>query len=98
MSYPIEPTVFPPETYIFESEWYTRDFFHSPDGIQEFPNHHCKLTWLLSQPYIKSFRNAVDIGCRDGEYTRYLQEHFKHVYGFDPRFRKLFHVIYVKIR
>ena len=90
MSYPIEPTVFLPESYIFENEWYEKDFFHSPDGIQEFPNHHCKLTWLLSQPYVKHFRNAVDIGCRDGEYTRYLQEHFGHVYGFDPRFRKLF--------
>ena len=88
MNYPVQPTKFQSNT--FDWEWYERDFFHSPDGIKEFPNHHCKDTWVKSLPYIKSNRNAVDIGCRDGEYARYLHKHFNHVFCFDYRTRKLF--------
>lgn len=87
--YPIEPTTFKDNPY--EWEWFDRDYFCSPDGTQEFPNHHCKLTWVKSIPYIESYRNAVDIGCRDGEYTRYLHKDFNHVFCFDYRRRKLFH-------
>ena len=88
MKYPVTPTEYQKDLY--QPEWYERDFFYSPDGIQEFPDHHCKMTWLASLPYIKGKRNAIDIGCRDGEYTRYLFNHFQHVYCFDPRFRKYF--------
>lgn len=80
---PIQPTRFMQNPYC--EEWYARDFFHSPDGVKEFPDHHCKQTFMVSKPYIKRFRTAVDIGCRDGEYTRYLQHHFAHTWGFDPR-------------
>ena len=76
MKYPIQPTKF--KEYPYQEEWYARDFFHSPDGIKEFPQHHCKMSWVLSKPYVKSWRNAVDIGCRDGEYARYLQHLFEH--------------------
>jgi len=86
--YPLEPTVF--EKWIYDPEWFDRDFIHSPDGIQEWPEHHCKMTYLLSKPYIQKTRNAIDIGCRDGEYTRYLQHDFNHVYCFDMRKRNLF--------
>ena len=88
MSYFTPPTEF--TECFYQPEWHDRDFFYSPDGIAEFPEHHCKLSWLASLPYIKGKRNAIDIGCRDGEYTRYLFNHFQHVYCFDPRFRKYF--------
>jgi hypothetical protein len=88
MSYPTPPTEF--AECFYQPEWYDRDFFYSPDGIREFPDHHCKITWLKSLPYIQNSRNAIDIGCRDGEYTRYLMNNFKHVYCFDPRTRPYF--------
>ena len=87
--YPVKPTEFKDNPY--QWEWFDRDYFCSPDGTKEFPDHHCKLTWIKSIPYIKTYRNAVDIGCRDGEYTRYLHKDFDHVYCFDYRRRKLFH-------
>jgi len=68
---------------LYNPKWYHTDFLHSPDGIKEFPNHHCKLTWVESKPFVKSFRNAVDVGARDGEYARYLQHHFNHTYCFE---------------
>ena len=80
---PLLPTRFEHNPY--QPEWYERDFFHSPDGVREFPEHHCKQTFVVSLPYVRRFRNAVDIGCRDGEYSRYLQHYFSHTYGFDPR-------------
>lgn len=88
MTYPITPTEF--DKCFYQPEWYDSDFFYSPDGIKEFPDHHCKLSWLASLPYIKEKRNAIDIGCRDGEYTRYLMNNFKHTYCFDPRTRRYF--------
>ncbi len=50
------------------------------------------MTYLASKPFIFGGRAAVDIGCRDGEYTRYLQQDFDHVYGFDARDRRTFTV------
>ena len=89
MAYPIAPTQFDANPY--QPEWLARDFFHSPDGVKEFPDHHCKQTFVRSEPFIRSpVRNAIDVGCRDGEYARYLQARFKHTYCFDPRRRKFF--------
>ena len=88
MAYPVKPTTF--KEYPYQEEWYARDFFHSPDGVKEFPQHHCKMSWVISKPYVKQWRNAVDIGCRDGEYARYLQHHFEHTYCFDNRLRHRF--------
>jgi len=88
MTYPITPSTFSDNPY--DPEWYERDFIYSQDGVKEYPKHHCKGTFLVSLPFVRSFHNAVDIGCRDGEYSRYLQKHFEHVYCFDPRFRKFF--------
>ena len=89
MNYPVTPTDF--KTNIFKWEWYEKDYFHSAKGVNEFPTNHCKQTWTKSFPYIKTKRNAIDIGCRDGEYTRYLHAFFNHVYCFDYRRRKLFY-------
>ncbi len=82
MSFPLESTVWPDNPY--QKEWAAQDYMHTPDGIGSFPKHHCKKTYLLSKKYIKRFRNAVDVGCRVGEYSRYLHLDFKHVYAFDP--------------
>ena len=89
MIHPLEPTQFSENT--FKWDFYDTDFFFSPDGTQEFPDHHCKKTWVASLPFITEKRNAIDIGCRDGEYTRYLHKDFNHVFCFDYRRRKLFH-------
>jgi FkbM family methyltransferase len=89
MIYPVAPTIF--SEGLYQQDWYERDYFISKDGTGEFPDHHCKVTWVASLPFITSKRNAVDIGCRDGEYTRYLHNNFDHVFCFDYRSRKLFH-------
>jgi FkbM family methyltransferase len=68
----------------YKPEWAETDYLYSADGIGEFPEHACKLSYLLSKPFIKNFRTALDIGCRVGEFTRYLQLDFEHVYAFDP--------------
>lgn len=82
MTNPPSPTVWKDNPY--DPEWADRDFLYSPDGIQEFPEHCCKLTYNLSKPFIRNFRNALDIGCRVGEFTRYLHLDFDQVYAFDP--------------
>lgn len=75
-------TVWPDNPY--EAEWAERDFLYSPDGNREYPKHACKMTYGLSKPFIRNFRTALDIGCRIGEFTRYLHLDFAHVFAFDP--------------
>lgn len=86
-SYPVTPTEF--SVNLFDKKYYKNDFLFTPDGIGPNPEHHCKQTWVVSKPYIKNYRNAIDIGCRDGEYTHFLQKDFDHVFCFDYRRRKL---------
>jgi len=86
--YPVQPTSFDSNPY--SPGMYESDFFYCSAGNDYFPDHHCKMTWLKSIPYISNKRNSVDIGCRDGEYSRYLQNTFDHVYCFDYRLRKNF--------
>ncbi|MEH3147790.1 MAG: FkbM family methyltransferase [Methylobacterium frigidaeris] len=87
-NYPVAPTVF--AIGKFEPRWVETDTFYTPTGGKSYPKHHCKLTFMASKPFIKSYHNAIDVGCRDGEYARYLQSCFEHVYGFDPRRRDAF--------
>jgi FkbM family methyltransferase len=68
----------------YQEEWADRDYLYSADGVGEFPKHACKMTYLLSKPFIRDFRTAIDIGCRVGEFSRYLHRDFQHVYCFDP--------------
>ena len=68
----------------YQESWARTDYLYSAEGPGEFPNHACKLTYLLSKPFIKHFRTALDIGCRVGEFTRYLQLDFGQVHAFDP--------------
>ena len=37
--------------------------------------------------YVNHTQYAIDVGCRDGEYTRYLTRYFTHCYAFDYRYR-----------
>ena len=74
----------------YRHELAERDYLYSADGIGIFPKHFCKLTYLLSKPFIRNFRVAIDIGCRVGEYTAYLQRDFARVYAFDPNLWKSF--------
>lgn len=74
----------------YQQSWGERDFFHSPDRAAEFPDHPCKTTYLLSKPFIKDYRTAIDVGCRVGEFTRYLQRDFQNVYAFDPNLSQKF--------
>lgn len=84
--YPVLPEPTQWQNNPYQKEWAERDYLHSPDGIGEFPEHSCKLTYLLSKPFVKNFRVALDVGCRIGEFTRYLHLDFEHVYAFDPNF------------
>jgi len=68
----------------YQEIWAETDYMYSAEGPGEFPTHACKLTYLLSKPFIRNFRTALDIGCRVGEFTRYLQLDFDRVYAFDP--------------
>ena len=53
---------------------------HKADNV-----HH--VLYKKALDYLKQSINAVDVGCRDGEFTRYLAWSFKHVYCFDYRKR-----------
>lgn len=47
----------------------------------------CIKTYAVVKPHIKNFRNAIDIGCRDGDFTQPLNNDFKNTYCFDYRNR-----------
>lgn len=79
----LPPTQF--DTNYFNEEWNDTDFLIHIPSIGESPNHTCKLTWLASLPYVRSYSNAIDVGCREGAYSRYLHNNFKHTYCFDAR-------------
>ncbi len=85
MTYPYQPTVFQENPY--QAAWLETDYLYTGKGPRTAPNHHCKLTFEASKPFLQAPGIAIDIGCRDGEYTRYLQDGFEHTYAFDPRQR-----------
>ena len=47
----------------------------------------CLAIYQTSEPYVKNFRTAIDIGCRDGDFTIPLSKNFKSVKAFDYRKR-----------
>jgi FkbM family methyltransferase len=49
----------------------------------------CLKLYNRSKPFIKKFRNAVDVGCRDGDVAKLLAKDFENVYAFDYRDRGL---------
>jgi len=82
------PTQWPDNPY--RDDLADMDYLCSADGIGIFPKHFCKLTYLLSKPFIRNFRVALDIGCRVGEFTAHLQRDFQKVYAFDPNLWRMF--------
>lgn len=84
----IKPTKFNNSRY--SPDFLLNDFFYCADGDGVYPKHHCKLTFNASEPFIKKLGNAIDVGCRDGEYTRYLMQKFQHTFCFDPRVMQRF--------
>ena len=85
MIHPISPTIF--DISRFNPDFCFNDFFFCADGDGLYPEHHCKMTWIAAEPFCQGLEAgfAIDIGCRDGEFTRYLMQKFTHVYCFDPR-------------
>lgn len=75
---------------------HTNIFYASVKGIKgeqvvdHGPKNIHRILYEESLRYITKKINAVDVGCRDGEFTRYLQWSFNHVYCFDYRARKQF--------
>ncbi len=68
------------------------NWMHTQAGAQDWPKHHCKQTWKAAQPFLTESqgRLAVDVGARDGEFTRYLLRGFDQVVCFEPRRREFF--------
>ncbi len=48
----------------------------------------CLVIYQTSKPYIKNFHTAIDVGCKDGDFTIPLSKNFKTVKAFDYRKRK----------
>ena len=47
----------------------------------------CLEIYNTSKPFIKNFRTAIDVGCRDGDFTRPMSKDFNNVKSFDYRDR-----------
>ena len=47
--------------------------------------HWCLETYKKSKSYIKNFRTAIDVGCREGDFSLPLVEDFDKVHAFDYR-------------
>ena len=47
----------------------------------------CLDIYNTSKPFIKNFRTAIDVGCRDGDFTRPMSKDFQNVNSFDYRDR-----------
>lgn len=88
VTHPVAPTKFEDNPY--RVEWFERDYLATPSGKAEYPKHDCKRTFEISFPFIRRMRTAVDIGCRVGEFSRYLQHYFAWTYAFDPNLWKEF--------
>ena len=46
---------------------------------------HCREVYQWARPHIKNFTTAVDVGCRQGEFSTNLEDDFKKIYCFDFR-------------
>jgi len=50
----------------------------------------CLATYETAKPFVKEFRTAIDIGCRDGDFSRPMSKDFIRVKSFDYRPRQGF--------
>ena len=44
-------------------------------------------TYNWAKPYFKNSINAIDVGCREGEFARLMEQDFAHIYCYDFRNR-----------
>ena len=94
----VKPTVFSSEEIeYFDIDRQHRHEFYVPvkgskkrilSNLGPTNTNHILYTYCLN--YLNRKINAVDVGCRDGEFTRYLTWEFPHVYCFDYRRRPYF--------
>lgn len=45
----------------------------------------CRITFEKCIPHITNFTHAIDVGCRFGQFTQPITEHFVHCWSFDYR-------------
>jgi len=74
-------------THVFYIKQKMKRKVRPTDYSENTPNY---LIYKEAIKYVDKKINAVDVGCRDGEFTRYLTWSFNHVYCFDYRKRKQF--------
>lgn len=58
--------------------------------VDHGPKNAHRILYEKALEYVEDQINAVDVGCRDGEFTRYLSWSFDHVHAFDYRRRIYF--------
>lgn len=82
MGYPFESFAFAENVYRPESYEAT---IICPEGEMPATKHPCWRTYQASRPFIRQSRTAIDVGCRMGEYSRWLGHDFARLFGFDAR-------------
>jgi len=45
----------------------------------------CYEIYKKAKPFIKNFNNAIDVGCRDGDFTKHIIKDFSMCYSYDYR-------------
>ena len=60
----IEPLKIDPNLH--KKEWVEQGLLHSRDGVKT-DNRCWSVIWEMAKPFVKNYRNAVDIGARDCE-------------------------------
>ena len=85
------------ETCQFNPEYENTDIFYSDVKmckdilvVDRGPKNPHRILYEKALEHVHDQINAVDVGCRDGEFTRYLSWSFNHVRAFDYRKRILF--------
>ena len=63
---------------------------NTPDGDRPADEHICGITYKLARPHIKNFEIGIDVGCRIGEFSHFMQYDFEHLYCFDPNYHPKF--------
>lgn len=91
--YPIKPREWNGERNYYRPDLQKTDQFYSFIKNKEImledhgDQNSRKLCVTEAMRYVNHNQHAIDVGCRDGEYTRYLTRYFTHCYAFDYRYR-----------
>lgn len=71
------------DSSLHKKEWVGQGLLHSRDGVKTDNNQGWSIIWEMAKPFVKNYRNAVDIGARDCETSFYYHQLFDHTYCFD---------------